>query len=288
MASGQSQRDHERGDLAAISVAVSRAAEGRGLGCAVSSSASATGRFALPMAKPHPCRHCRAGFKPERHGHLRRALETSESCGHDGRSNLAAVSKAMPCTDVGRIVLGFDCASAHSSACSAPASLSAGAKWIALSLVTAHRSRTSASPRELRRAAFQCRRRISAAGPVSLPRRNRSLGQREIAHLPFPRHARLWKHEARRVYVRGRRSGGRQPRREERTSPVMHWLRRWRERDDRHLIKSAVPLPDIDPIEELDRIVSAAQERDAEDERRFERLARPSPARDRRGPKQID
>jgi hypothetical protein len=206
-ASGQSQRDHERGDLAAISVAVSRAAEGRGLGCAVSSSASATGRFALPMAKPHPCRHCRAGFKPERHGHLRRALETSESCGHDGRSNLAAVSKAMPCTDVGRIVLGFDCASAHSSACSAPASLSAGAKWIALSLVTAHRSRSrsraSAGPRELRRVAFQRWRRISAAGPVSLPRRNRSLGQREVAHLPFPRNARLRKHEARRVYVRG-------------------------------------------------------------------------------------
>jgi hypothetical protein len=66
---------------------------------------------------------------------------------------------------------------------------------------------------------------------------------------------------------------------------MMRWLRRWRERDDRRLIKSAAPLPDIDPIEELDRIVSAAQERDAEDERRFERLARPSPAWDRWGPK---
>jgi hypothetical protein len=61
----------------------------------------------------------------------------------------------------------------------------------------------------------------------------------------------------------------------------MRWLRRWRERDDRHLIKSATPLPEIDPIEELARIVGEAQERDAEDERRFERLSRPRPIRDR-------
>ncbi len=39
----------------------------------------------------------------------------------------------------------------------------------------------------------------------------------------------------------------------------MSWLRRWRERDDRDLIKSAAPLPEIDPIEELDRIISAAK-----------------------------
>jgi hypothetical protein len=63
----------------------------------------------------------------------------------------------------------------------------------------------------------------------------------------------------------------------------MRWLRRWRERDDRHLIKSAAaPLPDIDPIEELDRLVSDAQERDDEDEGRFERLSRPSQIRDLR------
>ena len=63
----------------------------------------------------------------------------------------------------------------------------------------------------------------------------------------------------------------------------MRWLRRWRERDDRHLIKStASPLPDIDPIEELGRLISEAQERDAEDEGRFERLSRP--IRDRRRP----
>ncbi len=60
----------------------------------------------------------------------------------------------------------------------------------------------------------------------------------------------------------------------------MRWLRRWRERDDRHLIKSAAaPLPDIDPIEELDCLISQAQERDAEDEGRFERLSRPRPIR---------
>jgi hypothetical protein len=62
----------------------------------------------------------------------------------------------------------------------------------------------------------------------------------------------------------------------------MRWIRRWRERDDRHLIKSATPLPDIDPIEELDRLISEAQERDADDEGRFERLSRPSPIRGRR------
>ena len=55
---------------------------------------------------------------------------------------------------------------------------------------------------------------------------------------------------------------------------MMRWLRRWRERDDRHLVKSGTPLPDIDPIEELDRLVGEAQERDAKDEGRFERFGR--------------
>jgi hypothetical protein len=64
----------------------------------------------------------------------------------------------------------------------------------------------------------------------------------------------------------------------------MRWLRRWRERDDRHLIKGATPLPEIDPIDELARVVGEAQERDAEDEGRFERLSRPSRTRDRRRP----
>ena len=64
----------------------------------------------------------------------------------------------------------------------------------------------------------------------------------------------------------------------------MSWLRCWRARDDRHLIKSASPLPEIDPIEELDRIISAAQERDAEDERRLERLVRQSQIPDRSRP----
>lgn len=52
------------------------------------------------------------------------------------------------------------------------------------------------------------------------------------------------------------------------------WLRRWRERDDRRLIKGAVPPADVDPIEELARIVGEAQERDADDERRFDDLMR--------------
>jgi hypothetical protein len=63
---------------------------------------------------------------------------------------------------------------------------------------------------------------------------------------------------------------------------MMRWLRRWRERDDQHLFKASTPLPDIDPIEELARIVGDAQERDNEDERRFERLSWQNPSRDRR------
>jgi hypothetical protein len=54
----------------------------------------------------------------------------------------------------------------------------------------------------------------------------------------------------------------------------MRWLRRWRERDDRHLIKGATPLPEIDPIEELARIVGEAQKRDAEDEARLDHWMR--------------
>jgi len=64
----------------------------------------------------------------------------------------------------------------------------------------------------------------------------------------------------------------------------MRWLRRWRERDDRHLIKGATLLPEIDPIGELARVVGEAQERDAEDDGRFERLSRPSRNRDHRRP----
>lgn len=50
---------------------------------------------------------------------------------------------------------------------------------------------------------------------------------------------------------------------------MLRWLRRWRERDDRHLVKRAEPSADVDPREELMRVVNEAQERDAEDERRL-------------------
>ena len=42
-----------------------------------------------------------------------------------------------------------------------------------------------------------------------------------------------------------------------------------RERDDRRLVKRAGPLADVDPLEELIRIVNEAHERDTEDERRL-------------------
>lgn len=50
---------------------------------------------------------------------------------------------------------------------------------------------------------------------------------------------------------------------------VLRWFRRWRQRDDRRLVKRAGPLPDVDPIEELIRIINEAQERSAGDERRL-------------------
>jgi hypothetical protein len=50
---------------------------------------------------------------------------------------------------------------------------------------------------------------------------------------------------------------------------VLRWFGRWRERDDRRLVKGVEHSPDVNPIEELIRIVNDAQERDAEDERRL-------------------
>jgi hypothetical protein len=56
-------------------------------------------------------------------------------------------------------------------------------------------------------------------------------------------------------------------------------LRRWRERDDGHLVKPAGPLADIV------RIVNEAQERDAEDERRlYDPMLRDRPSFQRRRP----
>ncbi len=256
VASGQGERDHERGDLAAISVAVSRATEGRRLRGGASSSTSAAVRFALPMAKPCSCRHCRADFKPERHGRLRGAVETSESCGHDGRSDLAAVLEAMPDAD-GRYGRrrhrrnsGRLCSRSPSTG---PRSRPGAANGLSVPVATAGRARPGTRASKLWRPSPDRRWQfhICAAGSVSLPWCNRRLGEREIAHLPLPGNARLWKYKARRVHVRGRRSSGRQPRRQERTSPMMRWLHRWRERDDQHLFKASTPLPDIDPIESL-------------------------------------
>jgi hypothetical protein len=54
---------------------------------------------------------------------------------------------------------------------------------------------------------------------------------------------------------------------------MLQWLRDFHERDDLHLFKTAMPPREVDPIDELSRIVGEAQERDAKDERRFERQA---------------
>ena len=55
----------------------------------------------------------------------------------------------------------------------------------------------------------------------------------------------------------------------DRKESMPHGLRRQRERDDGHLVKPTGSSADIDPLQELFRAVSEAQERDAEDERRL-------------------
>ena len=39
---------------------------------------------------------------------------------------------------------------------------------------------------------------------------------------------------------------------------MLRWMRRWRERDDQSLVKPSGLFPDIDPIEELSRILGEA------------------------------
>jgi hypothetical protein len=55
----------------------------------------------------------------------------------------------------------------------------------------------------------------------------------------------------------------------DRRESMPNGLRRQRERDDGHLVKPAGSSADIDPLQELIRVVSEAQERDAEDELRL-------------------
>ena len=55
----------------------------------------------------------------------------------------------------------------------------------------------------------------------------------------------------------------------DRQESMPHGLRRRRERDGGHLVKPAGSSADIDPLLELIRVVSEAQERDAEDELRL-------------------
>jgi len=56
---------------------------------------------------------------------------------------------------------------------------------------------------------------------------------------------------------------------------MLGWLRRWRARDEgRRVVEPAARLPDIDPIDGLIRVVSEAQERDADDEHRLDLLIR--------------
>jgi hypothetical protein len=56
----------------------------------------------------------------------------------------------------------------------------------------------------------------------------------------------------------------------DRKTVMLRWLRRRHERDDQHLVKRNAPLPDVGTIGELDRLISEAQERDADDDRRLD------------------
>ena len=55
---------------------------------------------------------------------------------------------------------------------------------------------------------------------------------------------------------------------------MLRWLRRRWERDDRRLVKPVAQSPDVDPIEELVRIIGEAQDSDAADEARLDHLTR--------------
>ena len=55
----------------------------------------------------------------------------------------------------------------------------------------------------------------------------------------------------------------------DRQESMAHGVRRRHERDDGQLVKPTGSSADIDPVEELIRVVREAQERDAEDERRL-------------------
>jgi hypothetical protein len=55
----------------------------------------------------------------------------------------------------------------------------------------------------------------------------------------------------------------------DRRESMPHGLRRRRERDDGHLVKPTGSSADTGPVEELIRVVSEAQKRDAEDELRL-------------------
>ncbi len=51
---------------------------------------------------------------------------------------------------------------------------------------------------------------------------------------------------------------------------MFDWLRRWRQRSKpRRRVTTREPVPKIDPIEELMRIVNEAEDHDAEDDRRL-------------------
>jgi hypothetical protein len=58
----------------------------------------------------------------------------------------------------------------------------------------------------------------------------------------------------------------------DRSEPTPAVLRRWHERDDQHLAKSADRLAEVDLLQELICIVNEAQERDAEDERQLDHM----------------
>ena len=77
-----------------------------------------------------------------------------------------------------------------------------------------------ASPNPSARSDHSRRSPLCAGGSIPLPRSDSRLGERALAHLSLRRNPRLRQHEAGRVYVRSRRSDGRQSRRHERKAPL--------------------------------------------------------------------
>ena len=141
------------------------------------------------------------------------------------RRDLAAVLEGVPspsCLDDERPAAGRLCSGGSCSCASPTSGASAAADRLPVPLATAGCTCPTARALELWSAGSDRSGsiRFSAGSAIPLPRSDRRLGERALAHLSLPRDAGLWSHQAGRLHVRSRRTVRRQPRCEERAPSV--------------------------------------------------------------------